>query len=377
MKNEDWPLLLSLFPQNWKELAFKTNVVKGLRKNKNLEDYLRTLLIHLGCGYSLRETVARAKLANIADLSDVALMERLRKAKDWLQSLCISLFEEQGIDVISNNEFQVRLFDATNVREPGKTGSLWRIHYSMRLPSLTCDFFKLTSTKGKGTGESFFQYSIKKDDYIIADRAYATPSGICHVASKQAYVLVRVNTKSLPRFKVGIKPLPLLEKLSAITQTNAVASWKVRVTSNSDQTVPGRICVIRKSDEAIKLAHKRIKKEAIKHKTKVQPETYEYAKFVIIFTTFPESQFSDIDVLNWYRNRWQIELAFKRFKSIAQLGHIPKHDDDSSKAWLYGKLFVALLTEKLIRYASFFSPWGYELEEKKDSKQMARVQLCI
>jgi len=52
------------------------------------------------------------------------------------------------------------------------------------------------------------------------------------------------------------------------------------------------------------------------------------------------------------------------FQSIAQLGHLPKYSDDSSKAWLYGKLFVALLTEKLIRQASSVFPWGYILEEQ-------------
>ena len=46
-------------------------------------------------------------------------------------------------------------------------------------------------------------------------------------------------------------------------------------------------------------------------------------------------------MLEWYRLRWQVELVFKRFKSLAQLGHVPKYDDDSAKAWLYGKLFVA------------------------------------
>ena len=40
---------------------------------------------------------------------------------------------------------------------------------------------------------------------------------------------------------------------------------------------------------------------------------------------------------------------FKRFKSLARLGHLPKYDDDSAKAWLYGPLFVALLVEKLMR----------------------------
>ena len=68
-------------------------------------------------------------------------------------------------------------------------------------------------------------------------------------------------------------------------------------------------------------------------------------------------------VLQWYRFRWQIELVFKRFKQIAQLGHFPKHDPQSAKAWLYGKLFVALLTEKVIEQARALSPWGYELLE--------------
>ena len=56
--------------------------------------------------------------------------------------------------------------------------------------------------------------------------------------------------------------------------------------------------------------------------------------------------------------RWQIELVFKRLKSVAQLGHVPKHDDRSSRAWLYGKLLVTLLTQKLIRIGRDISPSG-------------------
>ena len=69
-------------------------------------------------------------------------------------------------------------------------------------------------------------------------------------------------------------------------------------------------------------------------------------------------------VLECYRLRWQIELTFKRLKSIVQLGHLPKQNDHSSRAWLYGKLFVALLTQKLMRLGSTISPWGYYLLEQ-------------
>ena len=172
--DEDWPVLLSFFPRNWVELAYESQALKGLRKDKAAEDYIRTVLLHVACGHSLRETATRAKLAGLADISDVAVLGRLRKAKDWLHSLCVELFQERGIISMASTGFQVRLFDATNVKEPGKTGSLWRIHYSVRVPSLECDYFRLTATKGEGTGESFFQYSIKRGDYIIADRGYST-----------------------------------------------------------------------------------------------------------------------------------------------------------------------------------------------------------
>jgi hypothetical protein len=59
---------------------------------------------------------------------------------------------------------------------------------------------------------------------------------------------------------------------------------------------------------------------------------------------------------------WQIELVFKRFKQIAQLGHLPKNGHQSARAWLYGKLFVALLVEKLLAHANSVSPWGYPLQ---------------
>ena len=99
MMDEDWKLLVSFFPANWRELAVSTNALKGLRKDKSEENLLRTLLIHLGCGYSLRETVVRARKANLADLSDVALLKRLKKCKDWLYKLCVSMFAERGLEL--------------------------------------------------------------------------------------------------------------------------------------------------------------------------------------------------------------------------------------------------------------------------------------
>ena len=55
----------------------------------------------------------------------------------------------------------------------------------------------------------------------------------------------------------------------------------------------------------------------------MQPQTGERATYVIVFTTFPAAEFPGERVLECYRLRWQVELVFKRFKSLAQLGHLP------------------------------------------------------
>lgn len=120
--------------------------------------------------------------------------------------------------------------------------------------------------------------------------------------------------------------------------------------------------MIRKSKAAADRAQKKLQRRASKQGTLLQPLTLLYANYVMVLTTFPEASFPPGLVLEWYRFRWQIELVFKRFKQIAQLGHLPKYDQDSAQAWLYGKLFVALLTEKLIQHASALSPWGYSLQ---------------
>jgi IS4 transposase len=114
----------------------------------------------------------------------------------------------------------------------------------------------------------------------------------------------------------------------------------------SDGEVAGRLCVIRKSEEAIRKALRR--KESKKQKT-LKPETFdfEFARYVMVFTTYEQG--SAAQVLQWYRMRWQIELVFKRLKSLLRLGHLPRYDERSSRAWLYGKLLIALLTQKLAK----------------------------
>ena len=262
--DEDWNVLKTFFPKQWQELAVSTGALKGLRQDKSASNLLRILLIHIACGYSLRETVVRARKENLADLSDVALLKRLRKCKEWLYSMCVHLFNERGLDLGDREGIQFRLFDATIVKEPGKTGSQWRVHYSVRVPSLACDFFKVTATQGSGTGESLTQYPINSGDYIIADRGYSTASGIHYATSHNAFVCMRANVQNIVLLDTEGKHFKPIDYLHDITVSGTVASWDVLIPCPNKTPVPARICAIRRSEEAIRIVYKKLKQKCVK-----------------------------------------------------------------------------------------------------------------
>lgn len=368
--DEDWEMLQSFFPANWMELAQSTDALKGLRQDKSPENLLRTILLHVGCGYSLRETVTRARQASLADLSDVALLKRLRKCEDWLYALSAGLWEQRQLAPVDTGGRRVRVVDASIVKEPGKTGSQWRIHYSMQLPSLRCDFFKVTATEGEGSAEGLWQIPINAGDYLLADRGYSVAQGIVPAAKAGAFLLVRLNQGAVRLLNRGGQKLNLLPRLKKLATRGKVAHWKAHLEQNGTR-LEVRICAVRKTKAAIEKAQLALRRKARKNSTKLKAETLEYAKYVVMLTTFPVEEFTAEQILDWYRMRWQVELVFKRFKQIANLGHLPKHDDSSARAWLYGKLVVALLTEKLLAHAESFSPWGYDIGAVAHTKSMA------
>jgi hypothetical protein len=359
--DEDWRVLLGLFPSGWQELGRNTGAVTRLRGFDSLEALLRTLLLHVGCGWSLRETAVQAKLARIADVSDVTLMNRLRQSEEWLRQLCQRLWGENGAELEPVLKgVPVRLIDATLVREPGKTGGQWRIHYSVRLPSLECDHCEVTPARGKNTGERLGRFGFHAGELVLADAGYCHPPGVEAVVRAQADICMRLNPASFPLLDERGRPFPLIKRIRTLQKSGETAEWPVWVRVG-EQRIAGRVCAVRKSEEAIRRAQRRIDKRQQRRVSSGTPETREYAHYVLVFTTLTKKKATTRAVLECYRLRWQIELTFKRLKSIAQLGHIPKHDEQSIRAWLFGKLLVALLTQKLVRVGKTISPWGYYL----------------
>jgi hypothetical protein len=354
---EDWQVLASLFPEGWDQQAKETGAIERQRGITAPDTLLRLFLLHVARGYSLRETSVRAEEAGLATISDVGLLKRLRRSEDWLHWLCTQLVSENGVQMPRQRaEGAVRIVDGTIVKEPGKTGSQWRILYSMRLPDLRCDYFDLTATTGVGTGESFARLPLEEHDLILGDAGYSSVAGVRWVVGQGGDVLVRINPQSLPLQEKGGGSFDLLSRLQTLKTAGAAGEWRVTLPGTA---IEGRVCALRKSEEAIQQAHRRLERRASKKQTNTKAETWEYARYVTVFTTDRATLAETI--LEWYRVRWQIELTFKRLKSLAQLGHLPKHDDQSSRAWLYGKLFVALLGQKLVRTGRELSPWGYVL----------------
>ena len=371
--DEDWRVLSGMLPPEWKTMGRATGAVRRLRGFDSLDAVLRTLLMHAGQGWSLRETVVQAKLAGIAEVSDVALMDRLRLAESWLRSMCEGLWRANGVclePVLKDRP--VRVLDATTVREPGKTGSQWRLHYSLLLPNLECDYFELTAARGKATGERLGRFSFRASEVVLADAGYSHPPGIAAVTAQGAELCLRLNPASVPLLGPDLRPFPLSKKLRQL-RAGQIGDWPVCVDGDKRQ-IRGRVCAVRKSEAAIARAQRRIDQKCILQKSSGTAKTREWGCYVMVFTTLPASEADAAQILECYRLRWQIELTFKRLKSILQLGHVPKQDDVSSRAWLYAKLLVALLAERLARVGSAVSPWGYFLDaDTQGSQPLARV----
>lgn len=360
---EDWDLLVTMLPRGWEQRAVLSGASERLRGFKTVSSLLRTLLLHVGKGYSLRETAVRAKAGGLAEISDVALMKRLQKAEGWLRSLCVSLLEEAGWEVPADvRGFNVRAVDGTLVKEPGRFGTQWRIHYSVRIPSLVCDHFEVTPVKGAGTGESLRRFVAAAGDLVLADRGFCQGPGIAALHEQGASVMVRLNTAALPLWDQTGARFDLSGQIGTLSQPGREREWPVWI-EGAKGRIGGRLCVIRKSEQSAEKSRRKIERRAQQGGPRPKAKTLECAAYVMIFTTVPASVFSTVEVLEWYRARWQIELVFKRLKTLAQLGSLPKHNDHSARAWLYGKLLIVLLGQKLERLGRDISPWGYRLRE--------------
>jgi IS4 transposase len=70
------------------------------------------------------------------------------------------------------------------------------------------------------------------------------------------------------------------------------------------------------------------------------------AGFLMLATALPPDIPAD-EICAVYRLRWQIELAFKRLKSLLHIDRLPTRTEAGSLSWLYTHLILALLTDDI------------------------------
>jgi len=363
MLEYQWSYLLSFLPPEdvLEKSAKETGALVRKRAISSASALLRLAMAYGFCGLTLRQTAAWAEVAGIASISDVALLKRLRAASEWLGLLLgLKLAERAPPPLTTQKASRLRLVDATTVSRPGSKGVDWRIHMGFDLATLAIDHIELTDSKA---GETLKRFPLKAGDIIVGDRGYAHRRGIFQAVKTGADFLVRLNWQNVPLEQPSGQPFDLLEALRGIPDA-AAGDFHVRVRSSSKDkipAIPGRLVATRKSEAAAEAARLKVMKEATRKGRTVDPRTLESAGYVFVLTSLSAEDLPAEDVLALYRFRWQIELAFKRMKSLLFLDHLPARDPPLARAFLYAKLLAALLLEEFTEAFLSFSPWGYRL----------------
>jgi hypothetical protein len=297
----------------------------------------------------------------LADVSSVALWKKLRQSGPWLRWLSEQVMEiwvERLPKEVFGWTHRVLLVDGTAISEPGSTGSDWRIHYSVELGTLQCDHVEVTDVAHGG--ESFTRFPVSPGDLLLGDRIYASRAGIRHVVEGGGHVLVRLPLTNLPLQTPKGSRFNLLSRLRKL-RIGEAGEWVAHVVPEKKSLKPieVRVCAFKRSRVSAAQARQRTERAARKRGHTPRPETIEAAGYIFVATTVPASALSAEQSLELYRGRWQVELVFKRLKSLMALGHLPKQDPDGARAWLHGKLLSAFLVEALLHAGESFFPWGY------------------
>lgn len=362
--DDNWRTLCRFFPDNWRLKAFELGVYQRLRGFPSIDILLRMLLIHLADGISLKQTCNIASQAGWTEVSDVSLLNRLRQSSDWFCWFArelLSTHHSVPIDLTCPEwlaGYRVKSIDATVVSEPGSTGTDWRIHYCLDLFDLLCQQFVLT---GPEQGETIRNFQFTPADLVVGDRAYCSKSAIMTLTKQKVEWLFRYKHKSVSFIDARSdgQAFDLFGWLERLTVGTANEQY-VRIQGGDGVTV--RLIGIRKNEQAAQHARKTYRAKMSRAQHAIHEQTEQLQDYVLVLTSLKAPAIQASQLLQLYRLRWQIEIAFKRLKSLIGVGHLPKYDPQSCRAWLHGKLFIAILVDVMVEEARLFSPWGYPLQ---------------
>ena len=349
--------LMAELPEDYEDDCFKLGVIKRKRGVSNPADLMMLAMFHLHHGCSLMEISEVARMTKLGKMSDVAFMKRFEKCGEWFKRINEKIVATDMTDYKKPEwmkDREVVAVDASDISEKGRSGRVYRLHYALDIFKMKSAAHKITTTK---VGESIKNLDLNPGCLVIADRAYSTISGIEYCNENGADYIFRLRKNSFtPRGEDGKKlDLPML--LTNLGE-NECFDLFANATNLAGDTVPMRICAIRKTPEAIETTQKKLRRKESKRQFKITDDTKIFNEYIVVVTSIG-ADVTARQILEAYRLRWQVEIYFKRLKSILDFGELPKRSQDSSMSWLNGKLMIALLIESVVAKVSF-SPTRYD-----------------
>jgi hypothetical protein len=338
---DNFDVLLDTLPAGWENLAHETHVVSP-RADATIKDarfLMRAMMVHVGCDLPLRQTVATLAEAGLQEVSHVSLHRRLKAAGGFLQTLVSRMARERSDATVEHwGGYVPVMVDGSVVVTPKYNEFNGRLHAALRLADLSIVDALITTAE---SGETLKRFSFSPNELIVADRGFADPVGISSVLAQGADVLVRVNRSSLPVYDADHCRIDLLAWVRALATRERVHARPARA-EGPTHAIDGRLLAVRVPKDKRAEARKRARAEFGN-----DPVALELSEWVLLFTTASAARLTDAQAVRLYRCRWQIELLFKRMKSLANLSALPNYRPETVVSWLALKLILFMCVEHL------------------------------
>jgi hypothetical protein len=369
---ERWESLATILPADLEASARATAALVRRRGVRQALDLLRVILLYAWCDWSLRLVGARGVLLGLADLSDVAILNRLRHSTTWLGVLLVQLLQRRRVRLRQQDGVRLRLVDATVVSRPGSRGTDWRVHVSLDLGHLCLDGVEVTSAQG---GESLARFPGQPGDIDVADRGYAFVSSLEPDLVAGAKCVVRINWQNLPLQDEEGQRIDMAAWLrkafrGSVTGTREGEVWLC----TSQGRFPLRLVAGALPQEAAERARHRARESAKKKGRTPDQRTLWACGFVLLVTTLPTDSWPAPQVLDLYRIRWQVEMLFKRLKGLLHLDRLRAQDPHLAQTYLLGKILGALMLDALTHTAAQqVSDWFTSLDRPVSPWRLAAL----
>jgi hypothetical protein len=353
---QDWQGTQSKLGLDLEKTAYETKALVRKREVRAASDLLRLILVYCVCDWSLRLVGAWGVLQGVANLSDVALLKRFRNSHAWMGKLIGLLLQRRCQALRQVGSLRLRLVDASVVVEPGSQGTDWRMHLSLDLGQMCIDAIEVTDGHG---GESLARFSAQPGEILVADRIYSVTSSLGPVLAQGSEVVVRANWHNLPLHTATGQRFDLIAWLQNLTDPAEQTLW-VHTPQGQFEV---RFIAQPLSPGAADKARRQARKTAAKKGHTLSPKTLLAAGFLLLVTNLPQATWSSQQVCWLYRMRWQIELHFKRLKSLLHVDHLRAKEPRLVQTYLLGKILAALVIDELAHQVCLQQPtWEAALD---------------